>query len=70
MFSLRILKDVVLELFFDAEGDKMNSALSKQRFRVVEILLLLANATFALLFSLIFLEIFGGDKRKEFPHHC
>ena len=57
MFSLRILKDVVLELFFDAEGDKMNSALSKQRFRVVEILLLLANATFALLFSLIFLEI-------------
>ena len=56
MFSLRILKDVVLELFFDAEGDKMNSALSKQRFRVVEILLLLANATFALLFSLFHQE--------------
>ena len=54
MFSLRILKDVVLELFFDAEGDKMNSALSKQRFRVVEILLLLANATFALLFFVDF----------------
>ncbi|WP_270848273.1 hypothetical protein [Ruthenibacterium lactatiformans] len=42
----------------------MNSALSKQRFRVVEILLLLANATFALLFSLIFLEILWGTTQR------